>query len=125
MDDPEVLRREIEEKKQKATEAALRKTAEQLKKKTKELDKWTGAVVPPTELFKVGANKGKYSAWDEEGLPTKTVDGEDLTKNAFKACKKEQGQQKRVHEELLGKGDYESFIADLRTEIEVLQGKLS
>eukprot|EP00958_Prasinococcus_capsulatus_P024850 scaffold3971_cov417-Prasinococcus_capsulatus_cf.AAC.6 len=125
MDDPAVLRREIEEKRRKAAEAALKRDQEKLGKKQKELVKWTGALVPPAELFKSGANRTKYSEWDEDGLPTKTAQGEDMTKNALKACRKEQAQQARVHDELLAKGDFEAFIADLRAEVDALQATLA
>ena len=40
--------------------------------------------------------KPKYSAWDEEGLPTKDAAGEPLTKSAGKKVKKEWEKQKKL-----------------------------
>jgi cysteinyl-tRNA synthetase len=38
----------------------------------------------------------RFSAWDEDGIPTKTKEGEEVTKNALK---KRWDLQKKAHEE--------------------------
>ena len=40
---------------------------------------------PPEELFRV---KSKYSEWDEKGIPTKDVDGNELSKSQMKKLNK-------------------------------------
>lgn len=57
--------------------------------------------VSPFEMFKVGEMAAKYNEWDEEGLPLKTVDGEEVTKSARKKLVKLQAAQKKLHEEYL------------------------
>lgn len=43
-----------------------------------------------------------YSAWDEQGLPTKDKDGNDITKSMTKKLKKQWEQQKKLYEEFNG-----------------------
>ncbi|KAI1943592.1 cysteinyl-tRNA synthetase [Ophidiomyces ophidiicola] len=45
----------------------------------------------------------EYSAWDENGLPTKDGDGNELPKSRAKKLKKEWERQKKEHEAWLGK----------------------
>jgi cysteinyl-tRNA synthetase len=48
----------------------------------------------------------EYSAWDEEGMPTKDKEGADVSKGKMKKLKKEWEKQKKLHEEFLkGFGD--------------------
>ena len=46
------------------------------------------------EMFKTD----EYSAWDEEGLPTKDKDGEEITKSKVKKLKKDWERQRKLHE---------------------------
>eukprot|EP00959_Pyramimonas_sp_CCMP1952_P463039 9484232-Pyramimonas_sp.AAC.1 len=50
------LRREVQEKREKAAEAAAKKAANKLDKLRKESAKWAAATVPPEELFKASGN---------------------------------------------------------------------
>ena len=43
----------------------------------------------------------EYSAWDEDGLPTKDKEGADVPKSKTKKLKKEWEKQKKLHEEYL------------------------
>lgn len=43
----------------------------------------------------------EYSAWDEDGLPTKDKDGADVSKGKVKKLKKEWEKQKKLHEDYL------------------------
>ena len=40
----------------------------------------------------------EYSAWDEDGVPTKDLDGEELPKSRIKKLKKDWERQKKLHE---------------------------
>jgi cysteinyl-tRNA synthetase len=57
------------------------------------------AKVSPKEMF-LGASD-KYSKFDENGVPTHEVSGEELSKNARKKCLKEYEQQSELHEKYL------------------------
>ena len=43
----------------------------------------------------------EFSAWDEDGLPTKDKEGADVPKSKTKKFKKEWEKQKKLHEEYL------------------------
>merc|ERR1712098_967813 len=59
------------------------------------LEKAEKAKVSPADMFR----DERFSAWDAEGMPTKTKDGEDVPKSALKKMKKEWDRQKKMHEE--------------------------
>lgn len=85
--------REAEKLAKKAEQKLTREKAEQeLKEKAK---------VRPEDMFKADE---RYSEWDEQGLPTKTKDGSDVTKNQLKTLKKAWEKQKKAHEDLKAKG---------------------
>ncbi|KAL8638777.1 MAG: hypothetical protein Q9226_008961 [Calogaya cf. arnoldii] len=52
-------------------------------------------IVSPQELFK----NEEYSAWDEDGLPLKDKEGNELTKSRSKKLKKQWDHQKRLHDQ--------------------------
>ncbi|KAJ3000963.1 hypothetical protein HDV02_000032 [Globomyces sp. JEL0801] len=52
---------------------------------------------PPSELFKTA----EYSAWDEQGLPTKDKEGVEITKSKRKKLEKEFNNQAKLHAEYL------------------------
>ena len=56
------------------------------------------ACVPPQQMFR---DKTVYSAWDADGIPTKNVNGEELTRSAFKKMKKLYESHKKRHEKYL------------------------
>jgi len=114
LDDPATLRREVQEKKEKAAEAAAKKAANKLEKLRKESAKWAAAAVPPEELFKAHANAGKYSEFDENNLPTKLADGTEVSKKQQKNNEKEMGKHVQLRKQLeeLGGDDYMSKLCD-------------
>lgn len=57
--------------------------------------------VPPKEMFQTDEMRQMYSAWDEEGLPLRTVDGEEVSKSARKKLAKQQLAQTKLHKEYL------------------------
>ena len=48
-------------------------------------------------MFKKDA---KYSAWDEQGVPTKMADGNEVPKSQIKKLKKDWDRQKKLYDEL-------------------------
>lgn len=58
--------------------------------------------LPPADLFRVGAEYvGKYSAWDEDGLPTADAAGGELPKAARKRLAKARERQVKLHQKWL------------------------
>jgi cysteinyl-tRNA synthetase len=78
LDDPEVLARERTAKLAAAAEAARKKLENKLDKTRKELDKWAALNVAPEDMFKAATDK--YSKFDEQGIPTHSAAGEELSK---------------------------------------------
>ncbi|KOG96928.1 cysteine--tRNA ligase DI49_4500 [Saccharomyces eubayanus] len=82
-------------------EAKRQKKLEQQKlREQKENERKLKAQTKPQDMFK---DVGLYSAWDEQGLPTKDKDGNDVTKSMTKKLKKQWEQQRKLHEEYFGK----------------------
>lgn len=84
-----------EEKAAKEREKLAQKEAARLAREKLEAEKAEKAKVSPADMFK----DDRYSAWDAEGLPTKTKDGEDVPKSALKKLKKDWERQKKAHED--------------------------
>lgn len=58
--------------------------------------------IPPADLFRVGEEyAGKYSAWDDDGLPTADVAGAELPKAARKRLAKARERQVKLHQKWL------------------------
>lgn len=90
-----------EEKAAQAAEKARKKEEARLARERADQEAREKAKMPPQELFK---NDERYSAWDEQGLPTKMKDGSDVPKSQLKTLKKAWDKQKKIHEELKAKG---------------------
>lgn len=79
-------------------EAKQKREREEAEKKAKLAEQ---AKISHKEMFKTE----EYSAWDEDGLPTKDKDGADVAKGRSKKLRKEWEKQKKLHEEYLnGRG---------------------
>jgi cysteinyl-tRNA synthetase len=91
------LRAEREQKetiaRQKA-EAKQQREREEAEKRAKLAEQ---AKISPKEMFKTG----EYSAWDDDGVPTKDKEGVDVPKSKGKKLRKEWEKQKKLHEEHL------------------------
>jgi cysteinyl-tRNA synthetase len=121
LDDPATLRREVQEKREKAAEAVAKKRANKLEKLRKEQAKWVAAFVAPAELFKTGASAGKYAEWDEATtLPTISADGTEVSKKQMKNNEKELAKHALAHKEVMEKGG-EVFLLSLSEEIAALE----
>ncbi|KAH7413965.1 tRNA synthetases class I (C) catalytic domain-containing protein [Phaeosphaeria sp. MPI-PUGE-AT-0046c] len=73
-------------------EAKLKRQREEAEKNAKLAEQ---AKIDPKSMFKTE----EYSAWDEEGLPTKDKNGEEVTKGKSKKLRKEWEKQKKLFEE--------------------------
>lgn len=90
-----------EEKAAQATEKAKKKEEARLAREKADQEAREKAKVRPEDLFK---NDERYSAWNEQGLPTKMKDGSDVPKSQQKAAKKAWDKQTRLYEDLKAKG---------------------
>lgn len=90
----------MQEKEAREEAKRLKKLEQQRQRELKEKERREKASVSPLEMFK---NKELYSEWDEQGIPLKDKDGNDVTKSMTKKLKKQWEQQKKLHEEYFGK----------------------
>ncbi|KGO65304.1 Cysteinyl-tRNA synthetase/mycothiol ligase [Penicillium italicum] len=73
---------------------ALQKQAEKLKKEQEALKKAEKGKLSHLEMFRTN----EYSAWDDEGMPTRDTAGEEITKSRAKKLRKDWERQKKAHE---------------------------
>lgn len=90
-----------EEKAAAAADKAKKKEEARLAREKVEQEAREKAKTPPEEMFKTDE---RYSAWDEQGLPTKMKDGSDVPKSQQKQNKKSWDKQKKAHDDLKAKG---------------------
>ena len=89
-------KRAILEEKEKKKAAAIE--AEQQKRQQK-IEKGR---VSPKDMFKPpNVPQGKYSSWDESGIPLTDGEGKQLSKNQAKKVQKDHTDQAKLHEEFL------------------------
>ncbi|BGP56826.1 cysteinyl-tRNA synthetase [Rhodotorula sphaerocarpa] len=104
---PESLREARDAKAAAAHEKQARKAAAAAAAEQKRLERLEKGRTPPQEMFRPRAGEGEggkaleYSAWDEQGVPTKDQNGEDLPKSRVKKLKKEWDVQQKLHLEFL------------------------
>ena len=92
----EELMKQIEEKAAKEREKAAQKEAAKIAREKLEAEKAEKAKLSHLDMFK---GDEKWSAWDMEGMPTKTREGEDVPKSALKKMRKDWERQKKIHED--------------------------
>jgi len=127
MDDPEVIRKEVEEKRQKAAEAAAKKIKAKLDKLNTDLTKAQTSKIPPAEFFKTGANAEKWGSYDDKGMPATTKQGEPLSKSQQKSAAKELKNHQKAHDKLVsaaGEQGIEAYLASLQQQIDELQANM-
>jgi cysteinyl-tRNA synthetase len=78
-------------------EAKEKREKEEVEKKAKLAEQ---AKVSPQDLFRTE----EYSAWDDEGVPTKDKEGVDVPKSKTKKMKKEWEKQKKLYDEYVKSG---------------------
>jgi cysteinyl-tRNA synthetase len=124
MDDPEVIRKEVEEKRQKAAEAAAQKEKAKLERLETDLQKAQQAKIPPAELFKTGAHAEKWGSYDDTGKPATTKEGEPISKSQQKSFVKEQKNQEKMYEKLVktaGELGIDAYLSGLEMQIQELK----
>lgn len=124
MDDPEAIRREVEEKRQKAAEAAAKKKKAKMDKLEKDLQTAEKARLSTADMFKTGSHAEKWGSYDDEGKPTATKEGEPLSKSQQKSIAKEMKNQEKAHEKLVkaaGDQGIDSYISSLQKQLEDLK----
>ncbi|CAN8098786.1 unnamed protein product [Discula destructiva] len=93
----------VKQARQSREQAVADKLARQAKSKADEAEKKRlleeKAKMPHTDMFKTQ----EYSAWDENGMPTKNAKGEEVTKSQQKKLQKLWTAQKKLHEDWLKK----------------------
>lgn len=101
LEDSATLIMEMERKKEgerKRKEEVERQKAERLAKAAAELKKGR---VSPADIFHQGEYTGKYSAFDDNGMPTKDAEGNALSKSALKGLTKARARQEKLHTKFL------------------------
>jgi cysteinyl-tRNA synthetase len=91
----EELLAQKEEKVAKEREKVAQKEAARLAREKVEAEKSEKAKIKPEDMFR----DERYSEWDADGIPTKTMEGEDVPKSQLKKMRKDWEKQKRAHEE--------------------------
>ncbi|ANZ77149.1 BA75_04067T0 [Komagataella pastoris] len=92
-----------QEEKEIQAQEKLQKKLQQIKlKEAKENERREKAKLSPLEMFKQGDYASLYTAWDDNGLPVKDAQGNEVTKSARKKLTKLQDQQRKLHEEFNG-----------------------
>jgi cysteinyl-tRNA synthetase len=124
MDDPEAIRKEVEEKRKKAAEAAAKKQQQKLERLEADVQKAQSARVTTTEMFKSGAHTDKWGSFDDDGKPLTTKEGEPLSKSQQKSITKEIKNQEKAHEKLVktaGEQGIDAHIASLEAQLAELK----
>jgi cysteinyl-tRNA synthetase len=96
-----VLKQIREEKKQKETLKQKEKEQRAKDAELKRLEKLKKGSVSPQAMFKTEESLKEFSAWDEQGIPTKDQQGVELSKSKRKKLEKEFSAQKKLHQEYL------------------------
>ncbi|EFA76443.1 cysteinyl-tRNA synthetase [Heterostelium album PN500] len=94
-EDKEVLKKEMELKK----EIEAKKLADKLEKERKEKEKFELSKIPASELFKKETDK--YSQFDERGVPTHDKEGNPITKSQLKKLQTAFDTQAKNHQKYL------------------------
>lgn len=96
--DPKELEIELKRKEEEKEALEKQKELQRQQKLAKEQEKLEKAKVDPKDMFKIGENSGKYSKFEENGLPTHMAAGEEVSKSLKKKLAKEQEKQKELHD---------------------------
>lgn len=97
--DKEVLLKEKEEKRIAEEKKKEEKEKKKAIEKAKLADLEAKKKIPPSEMFKTGEHAGKFSKFDEKGMPTHDAKGEEVAKSQLKKLQKlYQAQEKRYNE---------------------------
>jgi len=99
---PAQLMKVREEKRAILEEKAAKKAAAIAAEQQKRQQKIEKGRVSPKDMFKPpNVSQGKYSSWDELGIPLTDGEGKELSKNQAKKVQKDHTDQAKLHEEFL------------------------
>lgn len=98
--DPSVLIKQREEKAAMAADKASKKAANAAAAQQQKMAQLEKGRIPPQEMFKP-PQSDLYSAWDDNGLPTKDKEGVEVSKAGGKKLLKEWKNQEKAHEAFL------------------------
>jgi len=124
MDDPEAIRKEVEEKRQRAAEAAAKKRKGKMDKLEKDIQVATKARLTTAELLRAGPHAAKWGSYDGEGMPLTTKAGGPLSKSQQKSVAKEIKAQDKARDKLrkqAGERGIDAHIDSLRKQLEELE----
>jgi len=116
-DEPTVIKlvnkEELMKEKEEKRKAEEKKRLEKEKKKALELEKQAELEakkkIPPNKMFQEGEYEGKYSKFDDKGIPTHLANGDEVAKSQLKKLQKVyQVQEKRYNEYLAAQNKREA-----------------
>eukprot|EP00548_Thalassiothrix_antarctica_P015730 CAMPEP_0194165740 /NCGR_PEP_ID=MMETSP0154-20130528/1573_1 /TAXON_ID=1049557 /ORGANISM="Thalassiothrix antarctica, Strain L6-D1" /LENGTH=832 /DNA_ID=CAMNT_0038876259 /DNA_START=84 /DNA_END=2582 /DNA_ORIENTATION=- len=125
LEDPKDLMRELAEKKERDAAARRKKLGNQHTTKQKELTKAIDAARDPKSLFR---DETLYKEWDPDtGLPTKNMDGTDVSAGQTKKKKKALDKHTKLHNDLMKKtnSNPQSLIDRLTKELETIAQQMN
>lgn len=97
LDDPEAIKRDIEQKIRIQKEKAAQKEEQRRRDAEKQQQKLVQGAIEPKDYFKVGEEKGKYSQYDDNGMPTHDAAGVELSAKSKKKLAKDMEKQVELH----------------------------
>ena len=125
LDEPEVLRRELQAKQAKQLEDRATKMLNKLNAKLEALAKAQIAVTPPAQVFNLPVHAGKYGPLDAEGKPTTDAAGEPLSKSALKTALSVLEKHKKEHEKHLATlAKTPAYLDELRAEVQTKRAEM-
>ncbi|KNG81299.1 cysteinyl-tRNA synthetase, partial [Aspergillus nomiae NRRL 13137] len=89
--------RELIQAREEKAKRAQQKQLEKEKKEKEALERLQKGKLSHLEMFRTN----EYSAWDDEGLPTRDAAGEEIAKSRAKKLRKDWERQKKLHEQWL------------------------
>lgn len=122
LDDPDVMLKEMAEKKAKENEIVIGKLEKQLVARTKELEKVKNSMVKPEDLFRTA----EFKEWDEAGVPTTMASGDPVSGGQVKKKKKAIDKHAKAHKDLMDKsGNNPHVLLDsTQKEVDTIKAKL-
>ena len=123
LEDPEVMMKELADKKARETEVKISKMEKKLTAKEKELEKIRASFIKPQDLFRTD----EFKEWDEEGVPITMANGEAVSGGQIKKKKKLLDKQKKLYDELMQKsnGKPEQLLDATQKEVDEIKQQLS
>jgi len=104
LDDPEALKRELEQREQERLRREAEKARAKEEKARKDAEKAAKARMPPQDLFKADVDEQgnpKWGSFDDDGLPLTLASGEPVSKGQGKKLKKLWTAQQKLHSKYL------------------------